>query len=936
MFEKNRLSICVAATVLGLAASMPLLAEEVGSEQKSENAEQRKAEKKSSENDVLIVRGVKRSDERAMDSVVETVEVTGSLIPRTSFDGADPMTVIDEEEMKQKGLLTVADVIDSLSENTGYREGESGNLLSGFTVGASEANLRGLGSGRTLVLVNGRRIADYPMPFGGEQNGADLGTIPSSALARVEVLSGSASAIYGSDAVGGVINLITKRDMEQTAISHTTGVYEDGYGMVNMTSFVTGKAFERGSVTLSVENLVSDPVYADDVEYLDDRKFLVNGLAVSLQDVTNAAANGPVSPSGYDCEANGMVTASSAGDDGRTVCNYDASPGIAMSSETERTSFFVDGRYQVTDNITGFATILASKQQVASSVPANNWNGFVINADGNKAASIGRSFAHDLGYTRSTYDQEMWTLMFGLQGDLELGDSTWNWDVGYSKARFGVVQKVGAMREEVVNDWILDGAGNYVQLAPGMYQVSNGFFEEQLVDNVFRDASADREDLVGYATTYADASAETVTAKIVGDLSDFGVFYNPVTMAIITDWSSQSTGIDPDERSLSQDGNGWLNLGTYEAGGSRDRTAIGAEFLVPVTEDLELTLATRMDRYDDSSAIGGRSTSTVKFVYSPFDMLKFRGHYAQTFRAPDMFNIYGESYGFTTVTDLVGGDCFDGETFVAGTCQSYSVNYARRGSEDLEEEKGEDVGFGIVFTPTNNVSASADWYKVRLDDLVLTESAFGLMSNEWQCATGGLPSGSRLCQDVAERVIRDASGRVESIIVEPQNQQYRELQGLDVRASASFESVQYGNFGVGVNYVNTLSHEWLQFAGDDPIDIRTGLPGQSLPATRGSLSFSWSNPLSGFKSVAAGLTIQRQGRVDNFVGTKTLEPHYTANLTARYRANGRLNIGMTVRNLTNTMPTTDETNPRWPYYWSHLQSPLGRGVNLSFSYFLSE
>ncbi|GAB2513874.1 TonB-dependent receptor domain-containing protein [Microbulbifer agarilyticus] len=932
MFEKNKLSTCVAVAVWGLVTAMPLYAQEAEQEvesvqpQEQESQQEREpADEVKSDDEGLVVRPVRQS--------VETIEVTGSLIPRTSFDGPDPMTVIDEEEMKAKGLVTVADVIDSLSENTGYREGESGNLLSGFTVGASEANLRGLGAGRTLVLVNGRRIADYPLPFGGEQNGVDLGTIPSSALSRVEVLSGSASAIYGSDAVGGVINLITKRDMEQTMLTSTTGVYEEGYGFVNQTSFITGTAFDRGSVTFSMEKLTTESVTADEVSFLDDRKFVTSGVNVIRRDINSISGNGPASPAGYDCKANGLIASETYGEDGATACNFDASKGIAMAGEYDRTSMFVDGRYQITDNISGFATVLASKQDVVSSVPANSWQGAVYNEDFTKVAGVYRSFAHDLGYTDSTYDQEMWTVMLGLQGDLELGDTTWNWDLGYSKARFKMAQRFAALREEVVKDWVLDGA-DYVELAPNVYQVSDSFYEQDLVNNVFRDAQPDRDSLLGQATTFADSGAEAFSAKVVGELSDFGILYNPVTMAIVADWASQTTGIDPDERSLNLSGNGWLNVGAIEAGGSRDRMAVGAEFLIPVLEDLEVTLATRFDRYDDDSAIGGRNTSTVKFVYQPFDMLKLRGHWAQTFRAPDMFNIYGESTGFAGVTDLLGADCFDGENFT-GACPSYQVVSVRRGSDDLAEEKGKDIGFGVVFTPFNRVNMSADWYQVRLDDLVLTESAYGLMSNEWQCTTGALPSGSQFCQDVYERVVRDETGRVERLIIEPQNQEYREVEGVDLRLSAGFDSKQFGNFGVGMSYVNTLKHEWQQFAGDEVFDLRVGQPGRSLPATRSSLAFSWSNPLSGFKSVGAGLFIQRQGSVDNFIGTKKLEPNYTVNLTANYRVDARLSVGVAIQNLTNTMPMTDETNPRWPYYWSHLQSPLGRSVNFSFSYFMS-
>ncbi|WP_226703512.1 TonB-dependent receptor domain-containing protein [Microbulbifer elongatus] len=928
MFEKNQLALCV-AVVLGLAASMPLQAQQGSAEPSAESKEEQKEKRSTAEvqagDDSLVVKP---------SEPVETIMVTGSLIPRTGFDGADPMTVIDAEEMREKGLLTVADVIDSLAENTGYREGGS-NLLSGFTVGATEANLRGLGAGRTLVLVNGRRIADYPMPFGGEQNGADLGTIPTSAVSRVEVLSGSASAIYGSDAVGGVINIITVRDMERTAVTSTVGVFEDGYGFGQQTSFITGKAFDRGSVTFSMETFSTNPVFADEVEFLDEVPFVTSGINVLQQSALNSAESGYVSPDGYDCAANGMITAQSANANGSTVCNFDGSAGIAMAGEQERSSMFVDGRYQITDNISAFATVLASKQQVASRAPIGVWQGQVYNSDFTKAVTVQRSFSQDLGFSDSTYDQEMWTLMAGIQGDLALGDSIWNWDIGYSKARYNIEQRIDALREEVVADWILQGAGAPQELATNIYQVSESFYENDLVNNIFRDASADRDSLVGQSTTFGMSSADSFSAKVVGDLTDFGgKLYNPITMAVIADWSRQSTGIDPDERSLNLEGAGWMGVGALEAGGSRSRTAVGAEFLVPVLENLEITLATRMDRYDDSSAIGGRSTSTAKFVYRPSDLVMLRGHWGQTFRAPDMFNIYGESTGYLFVQDLVAGNCFDGEAFT-GSCPAYQVLATRRGKEDLKEEKGEDIGFGLVFTPTNDVAVSADWYKVRLDDLVVTESAFDVMNSEWQCSTGALPSGSRFCQDIYDRVDRDASGFVQQITIEPQNQEYREVEGLDIRASARFESVRYGNFAVGMNYVNTLSHDWLRFSGDEPIDLRTGLPGQSLPATRSSFNVSWSNPLSAFKSVGAGLLIQRQGRVDNFIGTKQLEPYYTANLTGHYKVDDRLTVGMGINNLTNAMPNRDETSQRWPYYWSHLQSALGRSVNLSFSYFLS-
>src|SRR4029450_6534943 len=149
-----------------------------------------------------------------------------SLITRKASIGTSPITVVTDEDMKNKGLMSIGEVMDSLTENSGYTEGKSSNLLGRFTTGGQQANIRGFGRGRTLILLNGRRIADYPLPFGGEQNGVDVGAIPMSALARVELLSSGASAIYGSDAIGGVMNFITKRDMDQTEASVTGGMFQ--------------------------------------------------------------------------------------------------------------------------------------------------------------------------------------------------------------------------------------------------------------------------------------------------------------------------------------------------------------------------------------------------------------------------------------------------------------------------------------------------------------------------------------------------------------------------------------------------------------------------------------------------------------------------------------------------------------------------------------
>ena len=135
---------------------------------------------------------------------LESVQVTGSRIRRSDIEGPTPVLILDRDDFENQGFLTVTDVLDSLTQNTGGSLTQQ--FVFGFTPGASGVNLRGFGTGRTLVLIDGRRIPVYPLGISGTINFFDLSSIPTAIIERIEVLTDGASAIYGSDAVGGVVN----------------------------------------------------------------------------------------------------------------------------------------------------------------------------------------------------------------------------------------------------------------------------------------------------------------------------------------------------------------------------------------------------------------------------------------------------------------------------------------------------------------------------------------------------------------------------------------------------------------------------------------------------------------------------------------------------------------------------------------------------------
>lgn len=866
-----------------------------------------------------------QSQESSTPQKLEEIIVTGTLIPWTANNGMSPVTVMTSEDMAEKGLVTIGDVVNSFTENSGYVEGKSSNLLGRFTTGGQEVNIRGLGTGRTLVLLNGRRIADYPLPFGGEQNGVDIGAIPMSALARVELLSSGASAIYGSDAIGGVLNFITKRDMDQTEASVTVGAYQDGFGEALMGSVITGNSFERGSFTFGLDGFINEQILASDVDYLRQNAPYNAGMVTIVQNAPPAPIQS-VLPTGA-CAPLGFEYADEA-------CQSEVSNTISVQPGIRQLSAFFDGRYDLADNVELFATAIATDNDYETRSNVLFWNGVVAPQDLSSAVFLTRGFSpRELGTADVDSSQQAWTLTTGIKGGFDIGGQRWNWDVAYSYSNYETRESSMNLKEEGIRNWILDGATTVVAdpMQKDTYIVDNDFYGNQLVDNIVRPVQrSEVGDLVGVNVLRAKSSSNFLTLTLDGTIGDFGVFYQPVKFALRSEIADQSMEIIPDARSLNTTGEGWYNIGAIEAKGDRDRKALALELAVPIVSRLDASLAARIDHYSDASDISGRMSGQLKFLYRATDWLKLRGGYSQTFRAPDMFNIYGQSEGFTTVADFSAPGCFDGVTY---SCGYTTVATTRRPDTSLTEEYGDDLGFGFIWQPVTNFMLTADWYHVELNDLVVTETAYDTLLREWQCDNGVLDGSSQLCADVRSRITRNGFGAVEQVTIQPINQDSVEREGVDLRASFSYESERYGAFSSSLSYSKVLKFELNRFSGDETVNLRYGWIGQATPENSLALSLNWDNPLSTGKSVGVGLFMQRDDGIYNFSQTQFMAPMYSVNMTARYQFSARAEASLIVNNLLYTSPQ-DNGGGLWPYYWPQLQNgaALGRSAYVSLRY----
>src|SRR5690348_16458377 len=205
----------------------------------------------------------------AQPKTLQEVVVTGSRIPRTQIEGPAPVVAITAQDIERRGFASVPELMTSLTQNLGALD--NNQYTDGFSPGAQAVDLRGLGPNHTLVLVNGRRIADYPQAYDGNSNFTDISNLPTSLIDRVEILSGSASAIYGSDAMSGVINFILKKKADGTTIDYRVGDTQHGGGSSQRFQISSGFSKGRFDSVFGLELSEAQPIWDYQRSFTDSR-----------------------------------------------------------------------------------------------------------------------------------------------------------------------------------------------------------------------------------------------------------------------------------------------------------------------------------------------------------------------------------------------------------------------------------------------------------------------------------------------------------------------------------------------------------------------------------------------------------------------------------------------------------------------------------------
>ena len=932
--------------------------------------------------------------QQAATQELQRVEVTGSNIRRIQTETAAPVQTLTREDIDRSGKSSVAELLQTLSvDNQGSVPTTFGN---GFASGASGISLRGLGTASTLVLVNGRRVAPYGLADDGQKVFTDLNMIPLEAVERVEILKDGGSAIYGSDAIAGVVNIILKKDFKGVVLKASYGRSSYGDGIEKRGAITAGFGDidkDKYNILLNFEIARKGEIYnrdragrdqigrADlrDLGFSAQEALGGSGAILANNSSGSGSINGNVRQPGTNNyynrgQLNGVgftrtfpgaacanFTSHPQGDPGfagGSGCLIDAAQQyVQIQPSQESLNFFGRGTLQLTDALQGYAEVNLYKNKSESSTTPSSVSGnagFPGGPVNNGVIALGaahpdnpyfgtaarlRYLAADVGPRVSKIDSTFTRLVAGVKGTVK------EWDID-SAVLFSqnktVNDRTGYLQRDV----------EYALLNP------TGIGPTQLSTTLTNAAYA-----AAHSAAYAALPAGTFWRIAENAGLNSAAMYAALSPNVANDAKSQTTqidfkasreigtlpggaiglalGVEARHESVvlapsagTERGN-IIGLGYSAYDGQRNLIAAYTEVIAPVTKALELTAALRADHYSD---VGTSVTPKIGAKWTPVREFALRGTYSEGFRAPSPAeNGKGGLAAFSTAKDPLR--CNLG---VAAACNPAGIALITSPNPALEPEKSKSYTLGFVWDPTPKTSIAVDFFQiVRKNEINQEETAAaiakGQVSRDPSTAQAGL--------------VGDP-GAIVAVLVNYVNSTSSTVRGVDLDAKQGFDlGGGFGKLTLDAKWTHLFKLEREEtdgtkhdFAGTHGNCDATNCMG--TPADRVNLGATWE-----LGSVRVSSVLNYRASLDNinFKGESGCATSFadgtdapagckiasftTVDLTFRWKATDNLEVSGGVQNVFNKVAPLD------PYtYGATSYNPLdysgavGRYYNLGLKY----
>ncbi len=872
---------------------------------------------------------------------LEAVTVTGSHIPRAEIEGPAPITVITAADIAGRGFATAADIMTSLTQNLGALD--NNQYTNGFSPGAQAVDLRGLGPNHTLILINGRRIADYPQAYGGNSNFTDITNIPTTLIDRIEVLSGSASAVYGSDAIAGVINFILKKDADGTSVTLRLGDTEHGGGASQRLTITSGWSNDRFSSVFGVELYNETPLWAYQRSFTDSRTDGPGTVVPSQVWVRMDEDENYLDPGKATCDAlssydqGSIIYAHRRNWGNYCGSNKDVGYGT-LENGRKAANFYGSATYHIDDRLDFFADLqYSTSHQDSYNTPLQWENSYPLNGDSTPIPF----------YNQATGIIEQWQRRYftieengGFKpGEIRNINNTLSLNTGF-KGKFGESWNYEALfshsQNQLESKWpaLVSAKAQALYLGPSLGTDPDSGLQiyDAPISRLYTPLSVAEFRSITQDSIDNDKSRAEIYSFTLNTLDLFDLPAGPVGFAALGEYGNQYFGMKPDPLSLDGSYYGLHNTGAV---GSRSHEGLGAEVSMPITSQLTLTGASRYDRYNYSDNSSSKLTYALGLEYRPFDSLLLRGSASTGFRAPDLTYLYAGLSGSSSG----GSDYYlcrrDEPNVDIGDCDFSDVGFNGRshGSTTLKNETSKSFTYGFVYSPTRGLDFTADYYIIRLKNEVEYQSSDDILRFEADCRLGALDINSTFCQQIVSQVVRNSASAVgnpegiTSVLVLPINAAADSTSGIDFAAHYLLETSRIGNFNFNLGYTYVVTHE-VQLSPDLPVDnILTDYYYYVLPRSKANYSIAWT-----LDSLTTTVYGSRLGGIPNFDGDKRLGPTFLYNASASYRFNDRAIMSLTINNLFDSRPGRDPSWTSYPYYSRNWFSPVGRAWFVDFSY----
>ncbi|HBK45890.1 MAG TPA: TonB-dependent receptor [Xanthomonadaceae bacterium] len=775
--------------------------------------------------------------EGAQATTLDSVTVTGSRLLRSDLNAPSPTTVVTAEDIRMSGSATIENVLNEFPQ---LAAGNTSSVNNGGGSGVLTANLRGLGASRTLTLVNGRRF----MPANSD-GVVDLASIPDALIENVEIITGGASAVYGSDAIAGAVNFILKKDFEGLEAAYTRGQTSEGDGAYDKYDLTIGGNFaeERGNAVLSISRTERDPVLQADRAFSEVPLDTVNGELTpggsgSIPGTRIGLSGAQLSSlAGVDLTPAGECASMSGirfGENGVPMpyCNPQDAYNYAglnyLQRPLQRTQITALGRFKLTDSTEAYGEAYYSNNRneyqqapdsftpvtpgaASSTLLVPNYatnpvllpavrqffadNAHIFDPDGDGVAAVvgaGRR-ADELGPRFYTYERASYNLVGGLRGEFEAGGGHWwRWDAYYQEQRTRTDTsnngQINQARLSQALNATVDADGDLVCVNQGSGCVPASIFG---LGSISSEAAA--------FLTPIRSSRETFDRRMAGASMSGTLFDLPagsVSLAFGAEYRKDDYDFQPSAMDVSGD---YGSVSQSPMAGSYSVKELFTEFRVPLlsgarfAQDLAIEGAAR---YSDYSTIGGVNTWKLGLEWAPSDWMRLRGAYNVAIRAPSLNELYSpQTRGFTAGVDpciaAANPSAAQQQLCIAQgvpaadlpTFSQGSVGFERTtgGNPELKEEQSKTFTVGTVFSIPALEGLN---FAVDYFEVEVEDAITNISANQMlsDCFSRLDPS-SPSCQ----AIVRLPNGQIDDVRSTLQNIGLLKARGLDFQTDYRFD-----------------------------------------------------------------------------------------------------------------------------------------------------